>query len=244
MRKFDDVLGDIEKMVGLDLHSIRTGAEITIEKVDWGIERILIQTATGAKKSRPFIEMENLWRALCLKPAIHVDRELGGSGSSRNQPETILANLPYIEWFKYARKKHLALMDAPTHAFGQLKEMDSIAAEKVKKKIEAVAKGGGSDEVSQVVVVSGDIIRHATTMEEASGVKGLALKQGIYEFLMPSCRFLLVSTEAITGSVSSGTYLVIKGKPPQQEGKIVDILGHTYICHSDNGLSLLYDIKY
>jgi len=246
MKTFREVLIDIEKMAGLELQSIRPGAEITIEKLDWSADRILLKTARGVMKSRPFIEMEGLWKALCLKSAIHVDSELGGSGSSRNQPETILGNLPYIEWFLHARKKHLALMDTSTHAFGQLKKMDSIVAEKLKQSIQSAAKvvGVGVGGVAQVVVVSGDIATHAAAMEEVSGVKGHALRLGIYEFSLPSCRFLLLSSHSVIGDISSGTYLVIKGKPPQQEGKLVDILGHKYICHSSNGLCLLYDTNH
>lgn len=123
MKTFDEVLKDIEiNLVGLKLPSIRPGAEITIVKLDRMDESIHLTTSKGQPKKRPFKELEKLWRALCDNPAIHVDSVLKGSGSSRNQPETILANLPYVEWFKHSGKKHLAIQSTNSHKFGTLKE--------------------------------------------------------------------------------------------------------------------------
>lgn len=243
MKKFDAALKDIEKMIGLEIHSIRPGAEIIIKDVNWDEKRIVITNAAGIERSRPFLEIEGLWNALCLKPAIHVDSELGGSGSSRNQPETILANLPYIEWLKYGQKKHLALIDVPSHALGTLKKMDAIIAEKIKQALQSVAESGQHHEVAQVVVVSGDITTHASIIESVSGVKARALEQGVYEYQLPSSRFLLVSADAPIGDISPGTYLIVDGSPPQQQGKLVQISGCKFISHNANGLCLLYNVK-
>src|SRR6185503_4271360 len=108
--KFSDVLSDIEKLKNKKLSSIRKGAEITIEEVDRTNDRLILTTARGKKKSRPLSEIQMLWERLCANAALHVDSALGGSGSSRNQPETILANLPYVEWLSNERKKHIALV--------------------------------------------------------------------------------------------------------------------------------------
>jgi hypothetical protein len=240
MKKFNDVLEDIEKLVGLKLQSIREGAEITIEEMDWNAKRILLKASDGVRRSRPFTEMERLWKALCKQSSIHVDSELGGSGSSRNQPETILANLPYIEWFRYLRKKHLTLMGSPSHAFGTLKRMDDIAAEEMKQSIQTAAISSKDGGVAQMIVVSGDLGRHAETLEQVTGIKGQAVHQGVYEFSLPACRFLLVSDYAVTGNIPLGTYLVIEGNPPQQTTKSVEIAGQRYAFHAAKGLCLLY----
>jgi hypothetical protein len=240
MKKFIDVLKDIEKLAGLKLKSIRLGAEITIEELDWETKSIFLTTAKGKRVSRNFPEMERLWESLCKKHAIHVDSELGGSGSSRNQPETILANLPYVEWFKHLKKKHLTLVSKVSHSLGSLKKMDDIAVEEMVQTLndlETKSKGG---DVSQVVVISGDLISHSEALEQASGVKGQSLQQGVYEFWLPACRLLLVSDQSVTGTISPGTYLVIKGSAPQNVTSKVKIAGKKYIIQTTEGMFLLY----
>ena len=240
MKKFSDVLKDIEKLTGLKLQSIREGAEITIEELDWDSKRILLKTSSDVLRSRPFAEMEQLWNVLCKQPAIHVDSELKGSGSSRNQPETILANLPYVEWFRHLRKKNLALMSSNSHALGTLKRMDAIAAEEMKQSIQTTAVSTRGDGAALVIVVSGDPSGHAETMEEVTGIKASAVQQGVYEFSLPACRFLLVSNHAVKGNIGLGTYLVIEGNPPQQATKSVEIANQKYVLQATRGLCLLY----
>ena len=60
MKKFDAALKDIEKMIGLEIHSIRPGAEIIIKDVNWDEKRIVITNAAGIERSRPFLEIEGL----------------------------------------------------------------------------------------------------------------------------------------------------------------------------------------
>ncbi|MEP2944659.1 MAG: hypothetical protein ABJN11_10340 [Lentilitoribacter sp.] len=243
MKKFEDVLTDIEKMSGLLLKSIKSGADITIESVNWEEERIALKNSADKVKSRPFAEIEKLWNALCEKPAIHVDSELGGSGSSRNQPETILANLPYVEFFKLNRKKHLTFVDDPSHHFGSLKEVDAIEREKIKQALEANSQKETTKEIAQIVVVSGDVVSHSETLEHASGMNGKCLDQGIYEYETATRRFLLVSSSILGEIIPTGTYMIIKGAPPSQEGGVIQILDSEYIFHNTNGLCLLYDCQ-
>src|SRR5690606_35913078 len=96
---------------------------------------VWLRTRKGKERSRPFSELRRLWQALQMSPAIHVDSVLGGSGSSRNQPETILANLPYVEWFQYDGKKHLTLVGSPTHPNGTLKQLDPLRAQEIRSKM-------------------------------------------------------------------------------------------------------------
>ncbi|GAM70804.1 hypothetical protein JCM19236_2748 [Vibrio sp. JCM 19236] len=60
---------------------------------------------------------------LTHKGFTNVDQALFGSGSSRNQPETIFANLPYIQHFRFKGKKHIFLRGASVHEFGSLSEL-------------------------------------------------------------------------------------------------------------------------
>jgi len=55
---------------------------------------------------------------------IHVDALLRGSGSSRNQPETILASMPDVEYLMKDKKKHVVWVGENTHKLGTLKEQE------------------------------------------------------------------------------------------------------------------------
>ena len=129
---FDNLIRDIKQLKGTKLNSIRPGSDIIIHNVDTEHAKVEIVTINGILKSRPLSEIQKLWKELCSCPAVHVDKVLSGSGSSRNQPETILANLPYIEWFKFDNKKHIVFVGKSTHPLGTLKQMDAVEAEKIR----------------------------------------------------------------------------------------------------------------
>ena len=94
---FSDIINDVKKLVGLELQSIRPGASITILEVDSDKGCIVIKTRQGQIRSRPINELQIIWNELNRAPAVHVEGVLHGSGTSRNQPSTNLANLPNIE---------------------------------------------------------------------------------------------------------------------------------------------------
>lgn len=120
---FNTLIDDIEGLVGKELQSIQRGSEIVVDNVDHDAESIVLHTVSGRPGRRSFSEITRLWNALRKQTAVHVDSALGGSGSSRNQPETILANLPYVEWLKLDGKKHIVYVGNNTHELGTLKEM-------------------------------------------------------------------------------------------------------------------------
>ena len=120
---FSTLIDDIEKLEGKELQSIAKGSEIIVDNVDREAESIALHTVSGRPGRRSFSEIKRLWDALKRRTAVHVDSALGGSGSSRNQPETILANLPYIEWLKLDGKKHIVYVGHDSHEAGTLKEM-------------------------------------------------------------------------------------------------------------------------
>lgn len=129
MKTFLEVLDDLEQLKGKRLESISgQAAPFTIDEVDRANDRVILGI-NGNQKSRPLEELRRIWDEMCARPAAHVDSVLGGSGSSRSQPETILANLPYVEWLNIKGKKNIAYIGANTHAFGELKKMDDTTAE-------------------------------------------------------------------------------------------------------------------
>ncbi|RUT43723.1 hypothetical protein EJP82_19475 [Paenibacillus anaericanus] len=234
---FDDVINDIEKMVGLELESIKSGANITLIEVDRIGKRVKLITSSGKSKTRPFSELKKIWDMLCNSPAAHVDSVLSGSGSSRNQPETVMANLPYIEWFLIDKRKHLALMKEPTHDYGTLLKMDEIKA------IEIIDKLMDMDNTAcEVVVITEDIRSTADTYEKINGVPLKSLSQGIYEQYKDKVRFIFVSKSNLNEQVEAGTYIVVAGTSIAGIGRPVTIDGKEYDLILQGGLSLLIPV--
>jgi hypothetical protein len=67
-----------------------------------------------------------------LGQPIHVDSVLFGSGSSRNQPETILANMPDVEWLNLNDRKHIVWVGRQTHEVGTLREIGEFEATQIR----------------------------------------------------------------------------------------------------------------
>lgn len=130
MKTFLEMRADLENLQGLTLNSISGQATpFKIIQVDDANDRLILDVA-GIQKSRPLDELRRIWAVMCEKPAAHVDSVLGGSGSARSQPETILANLPYVEWLQIEGKKNVAYVGDETHEYGTLRRMsDERAAE-------------------------------------------------------------------------------------------------------------------
>lgn len=124
MKDFNSVLEDLENLKGKELNSISgQAAPFFIEDIDFEGSRIML-SVQGKKKSRPLSELHNIWSEMILRPVVHVESFLSGSGSSRNQPETILANLPYVEWLNIDGKKNIAYVGDETHTYGTIQKMD------------------------------------------------------------------------------------------------------------------------
>lgn len=128
MKSFLEMRADLENLQGLTLNSISGQATaFTIIQIDDENDRLVLDVA-GTPKSRPLDELRRIWAVMCEKPAVHVDSVLGGSGSARSQPETILANLPYVEWLQIEGKKNIAYIGDETHEYGTLRRMDEERA--------------------------------------------------------------------------------------------------------------------
>ena len=154
----DQLLGEIERLRGLVLKPLGRARTVRVVEVDRVEERVIIEVGEErARSSRTFGEFEKLLSALNTTPAIHVDSILSGSGSSRNQPETILANLPSIEVLYVAGRKHLARVNESRRSYGTVEEMDPIRAQEVAAKL---AASGLRARVS-VLIVSDDLVRIA-----------------------------------------------------------------------------------
>lgn len=135
MKSFDEIVQDMYGLIGLELSSLSGKAlKITITEVNEGDGRLYLSVEDGTTTSRPFDEFEKITSAFENHLFVHVDSVLSGSGSSRNRPETIMANLPYIEWTRYDNKKCLVYVGEDTHDIGTTKYMDEEEAKAFKKK--------------------------------------------------------------------------------------------------------------
>ena len=175
---FSDLLNDISKLTGMELQSIRPGATITVLDVDTEKGCLLLKTKQGQTRSRPLSELQTIWNELNQKPAVHVEGVLHGSGTSRNQPETILANLPYIEWLKLNNKKHIAFVGKNTHPFGTLKQMsplDSVGISTLD------SKGTNAIKVKTVIVTDNVLDTISTLQGNLAGTVS-TVEKGVYTF--------------------------------------------------------------
>lgn len=95
-KTFQDVLEDIqENLIGKELNSISgTASTFKVEEIDREKEYLVLDVQ-GKRKTWSFERMEKVWNELYYYPTANVEIVFGGSGSSRNQVETIYANLAY-----------------------------------------------------------------------------------------------------------------------------------------------------
>lgn len=218
MPSFENVLQDIFTMTNIRLGSIRPGADITLTHVDYEGKKLKLRTASGARRTRTFSEIEQIIRFLNSEKIAHVDTVLSGSGSSRNQPETILANLPYIEYTYIDRKKHLILRDEPTHELGTLKEVSQIEAARIidehrKRKITLP---------SQIIVTSK--LRETTMSLVAIGADLNALNQSIYSAKLQE-RLIWIVLKGSLDLSSEGGYTLVSVTPSADAVYVGELLG-------------------
>jgi hypothetical protein len=116
-------------MVELRLPSISGKTDIEIVEVD--AEKVTVRGQSGSK-TRPLDELRRVVVRMDLGSPIHVDSVLFGSGSSRNQPETILANMPDVEWLVLNGRKHIVWVGRRTHEIGTLRQIDEFQASEIR----------------------------------------------------------------------------------------------------------------
>lgn len=127
------LLNDLMNLVGVPLRPINSNADtITLLDIDLDTGRYFVKPNSGKRVSRNIEEFDSILKDLLEFGYANVETSLGGSGSSRHHPETLLSNLPYIEHFKYSKKKHILLVDSDTHDFATLKEVSGHELRKLR----------------------------------------------------------------------------------------------------------------
>jgi hypothetical protein len=124
-KTFQDVLRDIEQnLIGKQLSSISGNAALfSISEIDYENSNVVLNVQEK-RRTWTFDRMERVWNEMYYRPAANVEIVFGGSGSSRNQVETIYASMAYVEWLYVNSKKCVAYVGEETHQYGTLKHMD------------------------------------------------------------------------------------------------------------------------
>ncbi|EBU9957941.1 DUF262 domain-containing protein [Salmonella enterica subsp. enterica] len=141
MLNFERVLNDIENLLfGKQLQPINPATPpLCIISIDR--ENGKYKVASNSEfKTRSLSELEAIFANLNIRGFCNVEQVLYGSSSSRNQPETIFANLPYIQHFKYEKKKHLLLRSHNVHDAATLSEVQGSEFRVLRKKIDNFLK--------------------------------------------------------------------------------------------------------
>lgn len=140
MINLDNVLTDIETMlIGLELQPINSSTGVLyVTKIDRDAGKYFVFSPKDRKTTGRTISTEigAIINDLNRKGFCNVDQSLFGSGSSRNHPETIFANLPYIQYFKYKNKKHILLRNKNVHDAGTLSEVQGQDFRLLRKQVD------------------------------------------------------------------------------------------------------------
>jgi hypothetical protein len=137
---FDEVIKDIERLlVGKQLDPINPKTpSLFISQIDHKSKKYFVSADANKKGvGRSIDELQYIWSDLLRKGFSNVDQSLYGSGSSRNQPETILANLPYVQHFLYKKKKHILLRSESIREPATLSEVQGADFRKLRKQLDS-----------------------------------------------------------------------------------------------------------
>ena len=117
-KTFTEVQKDIKGLVRKNLRGVTDASDpFTISEI----------TSTNIKctdgVSLPIAKIEQLWNSFHKYRIVQATKVLGESGSHRSRPETVLANLPYIEYYKSGNSKYIAFVGKNTHDIGSKRLM-------------------------------------------------------------------------------------------------------------------------
>jgi len=132
---FENLLDEIELLTNLPLKAItETTAGITLLSIDRETGKYVVKSEDSKRELRRSIrELEAIYSSLIKDGYCNVEQALQGSFTSRHQPETIFANLPYIQYFRFERRKHLVLREGNHHPLGETQELPAKEQRQIRK---------------------------------------------------------------------------------------------------------------
>lgn len=236
--KFEAVVEDIKKLLGIELRSIRPGADITITEVNVSEGRIELLDASKNRRSRSISELRRVWNEMSLHKAVHVDSVLAGSGSSRNQPETILASLPYVEWLLINGRKNISFIGRPTHAPGTLKQMDNVAAQALRDAIRAA-----NAIIPSAIIIVENTRSISSCLELVSGLPPTAIASGIYRHTHAAREIWIVNGHNLSPAQPNGVYVVLSSKNIPHGSGPIQIADMPFHLIKRDGVNLLFHVS-
>jgi hypothetical protein len=119
-----DIIPLLKKFEGMQLESVSGQSNILVKEVNES--GVLMICSDGKEFRETHKRAKVVFEVLLEHRVVHVDAALKNSGTRRNIPETLLANLPFIEHVKINGQKHLFFNKEyePTHHLGTLKSKD------------------------------------------------------------------------------------------------------------------------
>ncbi|WP_417441472.1 DUF262 domain-containing protein [Idiomarina sp.] len=134
----DYFIKSLSSLIGLKLPSINPNTpDLVLKEINLEEGKYFISQAGGGTiQSRNIKELKDIYSTLERDGFCNVDQALYGSGSSRNQPETLVANLPFIQHFKYKGKKHLLLRTCENNCSIGLSEVKNEDIKTLRRQIE------------------------------------------------------------------------------------------------------------
>ncbi|MEZ9525856.1 hypothetical protein [Enterovibrio norvegicus] len=120
MNYSSDILPLLINYIGMELDSLSGRSNIFVNNVD--INGLSLTCADGKLFTESHRRTKIVFEKLLEEEMVHVDAALENSGSRRNIPETLLANLPFIEFGKVNNRQHLFLQEEDTHELGTIKQ--------------------------------------------------------------------------------------------------------------------------
>ncbi|MEJ2765533.1 hypothetical protein VV869_16400 [Photobacterium sp. MCCC 1A19761] len=102
-----DIIPLFKKYIGNTLKSLSGRSDITVNNVNNNGFNITCSDGQVLQESHRRTRI--VFEKLLSEGVVHVDAALQNSGSRRNIPETLIANLPFIEHGKVNNRQHLFL---------------------------------------------------------------------------------------------------------------------------------------
>ena len=231
---FEEVIVDLKALIGKRIESVRPGAPVVLRSIDETGGSLILEDKSGNTKSRPLKELQRIWQAMNQSPAVHVEAVLQGSGTSRNQPETIMANLPYVEWAKIGGIKHIAFVGSATHEAGTLKQMGAMQVAEIQKKLAAPQ----ADRHVAMIFVTNDLSRTCERLQDVYGVASSSDHPGVYKFVPNHGHAVLVIAPRM--ELPAGVYPVVYSERSIGGGRHFGIEDATYFKGNVCGNPVLF----
>ncbi|MBY7806123.1 DUF262 domain-containing protein [Vibrio fluvialis] len=212
---FDNVLNDIEQLINLPLKAItETTAGITLLSIDRKSGKYVVKSEDSKRElKRNIRELEAIYSGLIKDGYCNVEQALQGSFTSRHQPETIFANLPYIQYFRFERRKHLVLREGNHHPLGETQELPAKEQRHIRKTL-------AFNKNFSLGLLASELDETLTNLNNE--IKSLHIKQPGF-LVETNIRDVLANLSKINQSIQSATVSFSEGNDSAENDSSTDL---------------------